>query len=188
MKKFREENPLLFYGGILIIGILIYGQLAGNQKQFNGIESQPLEETYQEVEPEPIEAPQTEKEPTEEELRISQEEVQKNREEALAQQNDPNRNTFLERRMDLAMVKAKANPYSNTPNKLRYSYIFRDNAPYGRMVTIEYDDFHKKYHINFINEAGNEVPITLVEDNFNYYGVKETKWSFKYKGAVYKIE
>ena len=51
IKKFKEQNPLLFYGGIFIIAILIYGKIATNQKQQiqleskHSFETKPLDET-----------------------------------------------------------------------------------------------------------------------------------------------
>jgi len=185
MKRFREENPLIFYGALFIIGILIYSKLIGNQSQYVEVETAPIMETT------PLEEPQTETEPSEEELHQNREEVRKNREEELAKQNDPNRRTFVERSMDLAVARTqrKESTYvGERPDLLKKSSIFKDDVPYGQSVSIYFDNFYKKYHINFYNEAMEEVQMVLLEENFEYYGVKKSDWSFKYKGSIYRIE
>ncbi len=174
MKKFKEQNPLLFYGGIFIIAILIYGKIATIQRQDVLVKSQKI--TYNKS----IEEPQETIEPTEDEnLKFNQ--------KTLDEQNNPERGRAfrrmtkrLRREIDLMCR-----------GGLKKDFIYKDNTPYGKVVSINYDDFFKKYHIYFYNEAANQVHFELLEGNFEFDDdfkyQTDSLWLFKYKGSIYRM-
>ena len=77
--------------------------------------------------------------------------------------------------------------YKSHQKEVQFKYIYKNDAPHGKNVSIEKDDFYKKYHIKFFNENQTEIHIALTKENFEYYGIKKELWSVKYKGSIYKI-
>ena len=171
MKNFRENNPLLFYVGILIIGVLIYSKITADQKQDVEKISQPIFESKSIEEPEKIVKPTAEKN-----LEMIEEKV--------VVQNNPERDRVFRLMSESIMRRANLGPRSS----LKKNYIYKDDLPYGRIVTINYDNFFKKYHIIFFNEQGDEVHFQLLESNFDYEDDMKSDWSFKYKGSIYRLE
>ena len=199
MKKFRENNPLIFYGVIVIIGLSIYSKWYSSQTQKAEAiaktaelekqreEERRIKQEYQRK----LKEEEYQRKLKEEEYRKNIEEVRKSREEQLAMQNDPNRSTYIERHLalSLARVQGEVPKYmGERPGLLKKGSIYRDDYPYGQLVSIYFDEFYKKFHINFYNQDGNEVHFVLREENFEYYGIKKSIWSFKYKGSIYRIE
>ena len=58
-------------------------------------------------------------------------------------------------------------------------------------MTIQYDDFFKKYHISFLNENGYKIHLVLLEENFEYEDNPENgyeyHWTFMYKKSIYRM-
>jgi hypothetical protein len=171
MNKFRENNPLFFYAGILIIGVLIYSKITADQKQVDEkisqriFESKPIEENQKTIEPK-----------AEKELKIGEEKV--------VVQNNPERDRVFRLMSERGRRRFDMGPHSI----LKKSYIYKDDAPYGRIVTVTYDNFFEKYHIIFFNEQGDEVHFQLLQSNFDYEDDMKSLWSFKYKGSIYRLE
>lgn len=214
MKKFIDEFPQAFFGSIfmsIIICIAIFIKFFGNQNVQVDIESQGVTEAKQindsQLRDKLLLIAAREKSAKENKRRIEEqkevsrkkqeEAVRKNRERQFAIENDPSYNIhFNERFADFLEFRLKTNRGVN-PNssieklpamQINFSVIYKDDEPYGTNVSVVYSKFYESYYVKFLNEDRYEVNIKLKDKNFNFYGIKEVKWSFKYNGSIYKMK
>jgi tetratricopeptide (TPR) repeat protein len=66
-------------------------------------------------------------------------------------------------------------------DKISFSYVYLNDAPYGRIANIYYDDFYKTYSVSFFNSTGEKITFKLKDSNFT-----ET-WGFVYNGGKYEL-
>lgn len=64
-------------------------------------------------------------------------------------------------------------------SSVSFLYIYRQDKPEGKNVSVAFDKFFKKYTISYVNPRGQPVVIKLTDDNF--IGT----WEFNYKGFRY---
>ena len=67
-------------------------------------------------------------------------------------------------------------------NKTNFSYVYKNNSPYGKNASVKYDEFYKTYTINFTKENGITTGCAIKESAFI------GQWEFKYNGAIYKLQ
>jgi tetratricopeptide (TPR) repeat protein len=66
-------------------------------------------------------------------------------------------------------------------DKISFSYVYLNDAPYGRIADIYYDDFYNTYSLSFFNSSGEKITFKLKDSHFT-----ET-WGFVYNGGKYEL-
>lgn len=66
-------------------------------------------------------------------------------------------------------------------NTASFSYVYKNNTPYGKNAIVTYDNFYKTYSISFTKQNGNSTSCMIKDKDF--IGI----WNFKYNGAIYSL-
>jgi hypothetical protein len=69
----------------------------------------------------------------------------------------------------------------NNQNRVKFSYVYKNDKAYGKNAVVVYDDFYKKYTISFVKEDGLSTSCKLTDNNF------VGKWEFKFNGSNYSL-
>lgn len=73
------------------------------------------------------------------------------------------------------------NAMNNNDQTNHYKYLYKNESPYGKDVSLVYDKFFDTVNLSFTNEGGYRQEIKVKNLDFI------DNWKFKYKGSTYRI-
>lgn len=73
------------------------------------------------------------------------------------------------------------NAMNNNDQTNHYKYLYKNESPYGKDVSLVYDKFFDSVNLSFTNEDDYRQEIKVKNLDFI------DNWKFKYKGSTYRI-